>query len=162
MALSYPGMSHRDTDRCVIRPAGAAYLDAILALEQRSFDRDAQTRRSLHYLLTRANAINLAAEVDDRLAGYLTLLLRRGARAARVYSIAVDAAARGQGLAGQLLSTAETHASRRGCNRMVCEVRASNQASLALFTGCGYQRNRDLPAYYPGGEDGVRLEKRLT
>lgn len=145
-----------------IRAATAADLDAILALEQRSFDRDAQTRRSLRYLLTRANAVNIAAERNGRLAGYLTLLLRRGARAARVYSIAVDAAARGQGLAAQLLSAAESHAIQRGCNRMVCEVRASNRASLALFTSHGYQRKRDLPAYYPGGEDGVRLEKRLT
>lgn len=155
-------MPPHDPDLPFIRPVEPADLDAIVALERRCFDRDAQTRRSLRYLLTQANAINLAGQCDGRLAGYLTLLLRRGARAARVYSIAVDPSARGRGMAGRLLGTAETHAIRRGCNRMVCEVRASNRASLALFTGCGYQRNRDLPAYYPGGEDGVRLEKRLT
>ncbi|MDT0617056.1 N-acetyltransferase [Salinisphaera sp. P385] len=155
-------MPPHDPDLPFIRPVEPADLDAIVALERRCFDRDTQTRRSLRYLLTRANAINLAAECDGRLTGYLTLLLRRGAQAARVYSIAVDPAARGRGLAGQLLHAAEAHATRRDCNRMVCEVRASNQTSLALFTSHGYQRKRDLPAYYPGGEDGVRLEKRLT
>lgn len=154
-------MPHHDPDLPFIRPVEPADLDTIVALEQRCFDRDAQTRRSLRYLLTRANAINIAAEQHSRLIGYLTLLLRRGARTARVYSIAVEAAARGQGLAARLLAAAEDRATRLGCNRMVCEVRASNRASLALFAGRGYQRKRDLPAYYPGGEDGVRLEMRL-
>lgn len=142
-----------------IRAAGGQDLDAIHELETRCFSLDAQSRRSLRYLLTRANAAAWVAEDGDAVVAYALLLFRRGTRSARLYSIAVDAAARGGGAARTLLSTAENEAWTRGCRRVRAEVRRSNRASRALFAGAGYREIAVLPGYYPGGEDGIRLQK---
>lgn len=142
-----------------IRAASGRDLDAIHRLETRCFSLDAQSRRSLRYLLTRANAAAWVAENNGAVVAYAVLLFRRGARGARLYSIAVDPAVRGGGVARALLSIAENEARARGCRRVRAEVRRGNKASRALFAAAGYRETAVLPEYYPGGEDGIRLQK---
>lgn len=142
-----------------IRAAGSEDLDAICRLEARCFDPDAQSRRSLRHLLTRAHAAAWVAENGGAVVAYAVLLFRRGTRSARLYSIAVDPAARGGGVARALLLAAENEAWARGCRRVRAEVRRSNKASRALFAAAGYRETAVLPGYYPGGEDGIRLQK---
>lgn len=142
-----------------IRAASGKDLDAIHRLETRCFALDAQSRRSLRYLLTRAHAAAWVAESRGAVVAYAVLLFRRGVRAARLYSIAVDPAARGAGLGRALLLAAENEAWARGCRRVRAEVRRSNRASRGLFAAAGYREVAVLPDYYPGGEDGIRLQK---
>lgn len=149
-----------------LRPAVAEDLDAIASLEARCFDADAQSKRSLRHILTQANACTVLAEAGTALAGYVSVLFRRGTRAARLYSIAVDPGWRGAAVGRKLLAQAEAEARRRGCERMRCELRVSNLASRALFTGAGYRVGGPLPGYYRNlagsSEDGLRLEKHLS
>ena len=148
-----------------IRRAGPADLDALMALEQRCFAQDAQSRRSMAHLIERAHGELRVAEADRGVLGYVMLLYRRGTRVARIYSIAIDAQARGQGLARRLIDDAERCARDAGCARLSAEARWSNQASRALFSACGFSEAGRLADYYEGQhggyEDGVRLVKVL-
>ena len=102
----------------MIRAAGIRDLDALVALEERCFSTDRISRRQFRHLLTRANARSLVVDDGDRLAGYVLVLFSRGTALARLYSIAVDGAARGRGLGRQLLAAAERAALERGCVSM--------------------------------------------
>ncbi|MES1942542.1 acetyltransferase [Salinisphaera sp. PC39] len=144
-----------------IRTADGDDLDALRRLETRCFDLDAQSRRSLRHLLTRANATVRVVDGDDGLLAGAVLLFRRGTRSARLYSVAVVPEARGGGLARRLLADAERLAAARGCRRLRAEARLGNTASRALFAAAGYRERACLPGYYPGGEAGIRLEKEL-
>ena len=93
-----------------IRPATAGDLDAVECIERRSFpEGEAFTRRQLRYLLTHAQGASYAATRDGAVVGYISLLMRRTAQNLRIYSVAVDPAARGCG-AGQALLDARYRA----------------------------------------------------
>jgi ribosomal protein S18 acetylase RimI-like enzyme len=80
---------------------------------------------------------------------------------ARLYSIAVDPALRGQGVAAALIAAAENAARARGSRSVRLEVRASNKAALSLYERAGFTFLERKPGYYQNGEDALRLEKRL-
>jgi len=145
----------------VIRTAELSDLDTLAALEAGSFQGDVVSRRQFRYLLTRANACVLVETRRGRVRGYVLLVFRRGATVARIYSIAVAAADRGQGVGAALLRAAGRAARRHGCDRVRAEVRCDNRASLALFERGGYRRFGFYRDYYADGEDAVRVEKRL-
>ncbi|KEZ78090.1 GNAT family N-acetyltransferase [Salinisphaera hydrothermalis] len=155
----------RPADDIRIRRAALTDLDALMALEHRCFAQDAQSRRSMRHLIQRAHGELRIAEAGGRLLGYLMLLYRRGTRVARIYSIAVDAQARGRGLARRLIDDAEQSAKAAGCTRLSAEARLSNTGSRALFAACGFDETGRLIDYYEdtdgGYEAGVRLGKRL-
>lgn len=149
-----------------IRVANGSDLPAINALERRCFERDAQSTRSLRYLLCRANAVTLLAQCAGAPMGYVILLLRKNSRIARLYSIAVDPAYRGRGVGPALVRAAQVVAVQRAMVEMRLEVRVSNRASRQMFTHLGYQTLQLLTGYYPGAsvatrEAGVRMRKSL-
>jgi len=143
----------------LVRPAKLADLDALLELEEASFDGDRLTRRRLRHLLTRANAAVLMAEDDGGLVGSVVLLFRRTTGTAHVYSIAVAARARGRGAGRTLLEAAEQEAWRRERAWMRAEIRKDNVASL--FEACGYRRFGEYEDYYEDEMDAWRVEKTL-
>jgi ribosomal protein S18 acetylase RimI-like enzyme len=144
-----------------IRPAGPDDLDAIDLIERASFDRDRISRRNLARLLKSESAVVLIAESRARVLGYAIVLYRRGARAARLYSIAVAPEARGKGVAAALLRAAETSAIRRGQKRLRLEARASNEGAIRLYESAGFTLSRRLPAYYDDGETALKMHKRI-
>ena len=73
------------------------------------------------------------AEVSEKLVGNLLLLTRHKSKRGRIYSLVVDPAARGLGVARQLVQQAETMARHRRCDELSLEVRSDNQAARALY-----------------------------
>lgn len=144
-----------------ITPARAADADALWALEQQ-FPGDRLSRRALVRLLRVDSARVLVARRADGLAGAVILLLRRNSRVARIYSVVVDPAARGQGLGAALVAAAERCARAEQKKVVRLEVRVDNRVARALYARLGYQEERFLPAYYDDGGDGFRLHKSLT
>lgn len=144
-----------------VRRAVAADLDALLALEAASFDGDRLSRAQYRRHLDSDSALVLAASGHGQLLGSAVLFFRKGSTAARLYSLATRAEARGQGVGRALLKAAEQHARRRGCRTLRLEVRVDNVAAIGLYEKHGYQRSGRLAAYYEDGADGWRYGRAL-
>jgi [ribosomal protein S18]-alanine N-acetyltransferase len=75
--------------------------------------------------------------------------------------LAVDPAARRQGVGTALLRWLEQVAGVAGTLRIQLEARRSNAAALAFYGRHGYRQTDTVAGMYLGVEDGVRLEKPL-
>lgn len=146
----------------MIRKATLQDLDALLALEDRSFNTDRLSRRSFRHLLTKANATTVLDERDGELAGYATVLFNAGTSLARLYSIAVDERFKGQGIGRVLVEAAEQAALDGECVVMRLEVRRDNPSSLGLFRKLGYREFGTYQDYYEDHMEALRFEKELV
>jgi ribosomal protein S18 acetylase RimI-like enzyme len=147
--------------RIEIRPVALSDLDAIDAIEAASFTVDRFPRRNLARALRSRSAVLLLAECEEAPAGYILLLFRKGAKAARLYSLATAPSARGKGVAAALVDAGVAHAAEKGCDRLTLEVRRSNGDAIRLYERCGFERLREVPRYYDDGESALRMEKRV-
>jgi len=140
-----------------LRAATPADLPAILALEESAFATDRFNHRQFRYLLRQARATFLVARAEHGLLGYGVVLYRVNSRRARLYTIAVAETARGQGLAGALITALGTEARRRGCRQLGLEVRADNVAAQRLYEKLGFRVANSLADYYEDGGAGLRM-----
>lgn len=145
-----------------IRPAKPADLDAIASIEAASFNMDAFSRRTLGRLLRSASVGGLVAKDEaGRAVGYAMVLFRRGARVARLYTIATAPEARGTGVAAALIEAAAAAAQARGCDRFRLELRAGNEAARRLYDRAGFKELSIKPEYYKDGEAAAVMERPL-
>lgn len=144
-----------DTPR--LRDATPADLPALLALEARFPGDRVSARQFLHHMRSHSARLRVA----DDASGYALVFLRRGSTLARLYSIAVDPAARGRGLGHALLADAERAARGAGADRLRLEVRVDNPAAIALYLSRGYEEFGRHVDYYDDGTDALRFERRL-
>jgi ribosomal protein S18 acetylase RimI-like enzyme len=145
-----------------LRRAGAADFASIAALERRCFGASdgVFNSRQLRALLVNPNAYWLAGADGGAMACWL--MARNGhARWARLYSLAVDPALRGQGWGGRLLAAGEAWMREQGLTICRAEVKAGNSSARRLYASHGYRETGTLPDYYGTGLDGVRLVKQL-
>ncbi|MDZ7628857.1 MAG: N-acetyltransferase [Parvularculaceae bacterium] len=154
-------MTARKSKTVAIRAARLTDVPSIEAIEARSFDADRFSRATLKRLIRARTAAVLVAAVEKRAVGYVAVLFRKGTRVARLYSLAVEPEARGQGVAPALIDAASRTARRRGADRLRLEVRASNTKALSLYERSGFTFLERSPGYYHDGEDAIRRQKRL-
>jgi len=146
----------------VLRKAVPDDVPALLAIERASFATDRLSARQLRaHALGRTNSRFIVAIRDRRVVGNALVLLRRGSRRARLYSIVVDSTIRGSGIGERLLRRAEREARATGADRLGLEVRTGNAAALALYERHGYVRLARLRRYYEDGADAYRYAKAL-
>lgn len=145
-----------------IRAADRRDLEALLAIEQACFQTDRLTRRQFRYMLTKANALTLVEEAAGVIRGYVLVLLHAGTSMARLYSIAVLPAHRGQNVARRLVEAAESAALAADRVFMRLEIRRDNTASARLFESMGYRQFGTYADYYEDHMDALRFEKPLT
>lgn len=145
-----------------IRPARLEDLDRLVQIENRSFTTDRFSRRTFRYLLTRANAATLIAEVDAKVIGYAMLLFYRGTSLARLYSLAVDPAFRSLGAGLALIEAVERLALAHDCVTLRLEVRQDNASAIRLYQRHGYKPLGTVPDYYEDHMNALRMEKFLA
>ncbi|MBX3453962.1 N-acetyltransferase [Ferrovibrio sp.] len=162
-----------------IRPAKANDLEALLVLENTCFQSDRMSRRAFRRALGNPRAqiavvpgpgsglgsgpnSGLGSGPDGGLLGAAVVYTRQDSPAARLYSIAVHPAARGQGLARRLLRHMEIAAQKNGAREMRLEVSINNRAALALYEESGYEIFARVSGYYEDGADALRLAKPLA
>ncbi|MBS1203026.1 MAG: acetyltransferase [Chromatiaceae bacterium] len=146
-----------------IRDAALSDIEALVRLENASFQTDRLSRRQFRYMLTRGRSRTLLAEDQQSgLLGYVLVLFSRGTSVARLYSIAVAPQARGRGVARALVAAAEAAAWEQDRAYMRLEIRRDNPASQALFEGTGYRRFGVLSDYYEDHMEALRYEKTLA
>jgi len=145
-----------------LRRGSPADLSLVARLEQRCFGNSdgAFSRRQLRALLGNPRAYWLIGV--DGLAASCWLLASNGAsRWGRLYSLAVDPEARGQGLGARLLDAGVAWAHGQQLSSCRAEVKADNMAARRLYAKAGFREVATLPDYYGPGLGGIRLEKRL-
>ena len=135
---------------------------ALATLEHEAFGDDAFSTRQLRYLQGRARACNLVATTGGTVAGYGSVLLPAPPRPARIYTLLVAPAARGQGIARRLCLGLIDAARKHGHDRIRLEVNERNGAATALYEELGFKRLAALPpGYYADGCGGWRMQLAL-
>ena len=146
----------------MIRPAQAGDVDALVRLENDSFDVYPIARARFARLIGHASRPLLVFEdAGGALLGYVSVIGRRGVPQARIFSIAVAAAARGRGVGRALLAAANTAAQALHCTSIRLEVEESNSAARALYASAGYEIVRTETNYYGPGRSAVVYLRQL-
>lgn len=146
----------------LIRPGTLDDLDALVALEEATFETDRMSRRSFRRMVTKANAVLLVHCTAGSLDGYALVLFHAGSPLARLYSLAVDPTTRGRGIGRALLDAVERAALDRECIEMRLELRRDNIAAARLYAAHGYRQFEVQADYYEDHMDAIRLEKSLV
>jgi [ribosomal protein S18]-alanine N-acetyltransferase len=146
-----------------IRPGIPADLPSLAAIENEAFASDRLSQRALaRHLRSRTALVLVAAAAAGTVVGYALLLFRREATVARLYSLAVDPAARGRGLARRLIAAAEEAASSRGARVLRLEVGVDNAPAIRLYEELGYRCFARTAGYYEDRADALRYQKPLA
>lgn len=145
-----------------IRPAKAADIPHLLALENASFSYDLIDAPTFRYYLTKAHAKTLLALQGQEPVGYASMFFNSRQKLARLYSIAISAAHRGQGIAARLYQPLEVEARRKGCRKVRLEARRDAAHLHKLYANWGFTRTALVKNYYDDGMDAVVMEKPLT
>ncbi|GAA5496055.1 hypothetical protein Rhal01_02236 [Rubritalea halochordaticola] len=148
-------------NKTFIRDVSTDDLEKLLRIEQACFETDRLSRRSFQRWITGTNSILRVIEHDGLLVGYALVLLHRGTRLARLYSIAISHPARGQGLGKKLLQDVEEAAAKQDRFFMRLEVSDNNQAARQLYQSTGYAPFEEIHDYYEDHSDAVRMQKRI-
>jgi ribosomal protein S18 acetylase RimI-like enzyme len=144
-----------------IRPAKLDDLDAILALEFAVFSADRLSRRSLRAFIASPHRPLLVAISAGGVVGYALVALHRRSSAARLYSIAVDRRSGRRGVGRALMAASERYAAANGRRALRLEVRADNEAAIALYRTLGYREFGHYEDYYADGARALRFEKQV-
>ncbi len=142
----------------LIRQCQAFDVERLLLLEQECFS-DAWTEKQIQSEFSRIGFLGLVAEYDDEIIGYaFAVSLFEDADLER---IAVSQAYRGEGIGGKLLDALLLGVKGLGAERMLLEVRASNEKAKRLYESRGFSPFHIRKGYYINGEDAVEMEKIL-
>jgi [ribosomal protein S18]-alanine N-acetyltransferase len=137
-----------------VRPAGAADVDSVVALERAVFGPDAWSPAAVEEELTGPlRQAFVAVDESDAVCGYVVLLTV--ADVADLQRICVHESHRRHGVATALLQACEL----AGAQRVVLEVRADNDDALAFYRRHGFCEASRRRRYYADGVDAVLLER---
>jgi ribosomal-protein-alanine N-acetyltransferase len=101
-------------------------------------------------------------ELHKSMVGYAVMML--AVDEAELLDIAIDVTQQRKGIGHKLLESMLSLARRENMRRMVLEVRASNQAAIALYRASGFEQIGLRRDYYPavnGREDALLMGKVL-
>lgn len=145
-----------------LRDATPADLDAIMAIETRSFPTDAWSREAMASELAGPYGRYLVDEVDGSVIGYGGVRALRGSADADIQTIAFDAPHRGAGRGRALLRALLDAARQRGAREVFLEVRADNPSAEGLYLSEGFVEIGRRPRYYqPDGVDAIVMRLAL-
>lgn len=145
-----------------IRPAVASDLGAIQALDAEVFGPDAWSALAWQGEWDRVPEMrHLVVAVDgDQVVGFA--VLSAVADVADLHRVAVASDRRHRGIGAALVESVTTEAQRRGCERMLLEVEATNGSAIALYERLGFVEIARRDAYYGPGRNALVLQRRLA
>ncbi|WP_091230829.1 ribosomal protein S18-alanine N-acetyltransferase [Microbacterium sp. 3J1] len=131
-----------------LRAATADDLDAIMAIERRSFPTDAWSPELMAAELESPHGRYLVDEVEGTIIGYGGVRALQGGADADIQTIALDAVHRGSGRGRALLRALLDAAEERGAQEVFLEVRADNPSAEGLYLSEGFEEIGRRPRYY--------------
>ena len=139
-----------------LRPAKAADLEAVIALEREAYPTDAWSAEAMASQLENPNTCYLVAEEESALVGYAGLHAPRGAETAEVHTVTVTEALRRQGIGRRMMQALLDEAAARGATEVFLEVRIDNLSAQELYRSLGFEAVGIRPKYYqPDGVDAL-------
>lgn len=142
-----------------LRLADAADIDALEHIERSCFESDRLSRRRMRYWIKAEHGILLLAEIESNVVGYGLIIMRKGSRSARLYSLAVLTSARGQQVAPSILTKLEQLALKEQKLFIRLEVAEDNAAAIRMYKKMGYRKFGIYRQYYATGADALRFQK---
>jgi len=136
-----------------IRPATAADLDAVVALELTCLGADAWSRGLVEQGLAGTLPTVHYLVAGDPVVGHAVVSV--AGDIAELQRIGVDAAARRTGVASALLERAVALSRRAGADRLLLEVREDNRGALAFYAARGFVEIDRRRRYYADGATAV-------
>ncbi|MGJ8654198.1 MAG: GNAT family N-acetyltransferase/peptidase C39 family protein [Opitutaceae bacterium] len=136
-------------------------LDALVQLEETSFEVDRISRRSFLRWIKVDNSILRVLIIDNLLVGYGLALLHSGTRLARLYSLALNDSIKGKGYGRIMLQDLEEQAVLEERFFMRLEVSTKNQQAIQLYEKSGYQVFDEWHDYYEDHSAALRMQKKI-
>ncbi|MGB1238023.1 MAG: ribosomal protein S18-alanine N-acetyltransferase [Pseudomonadales bacterium] len=127
------------------RPLQQSDLSALCALETQCFE-DAWSSSLLERQLAAPRTLNFACIENGQLCGFI--FWSYVCDEAELLRVAVAPAARGQGLATELIGRSQQYLTQGNISQAFLEVRASNSRALSVYARCGYVQTGRRKGYY--------------
>ena len=128
-----------------IRPMTQGDVGEVLAIDRAVFSMP-WSEESFRTYLHRPEAIFLVAEEPGRITGYASVLV--AADQGDIANVAVRAEYRRKKIGSALVEELIRRAKERGVRSLFLEVRKSNTAAIALYTGFGFAPVGERKRYY--------------
>ena len=143
-----------------IRQAKLYDVPAMARIERDSFGAPWSAEEITKDVTAGGNVYVAVAETGGEKAGYGEI--RIVADEAQIYNIAIAPEYRKQGIGEVLLTHLIEAGKERGCTLVTLEVRAGNEAAMALYKKLGFREVGRRKGYYAkGGEDAVLMDLEL-
>lgn len=155
----------RQRSRATVFTAGTPHLTALIALHTSNLPLPYNLNFFLSVLLG-DTFVCLVAKIAETVVGCVTAQLYIRKQEVRILSLCVDAKARRQGIASQLLSELASRVRERSLKPWTAflNVQQSNIAAFNLYTQLGFTIRANQPTYYRGARYGgaAAYEMRTT
>ncbi len=157
-----------DVARTYIRTALPADIEAIVRLEQRTFDEPWSRLLFEQFINAAGFLVAISTDgnprpggpIDGRLLGYIvTTPSDQSKRLLHLRNLAVAPRLRGQGVGSQLLERSLVSYRSGGYQRVFLEVRASNKPAIRLYRKHGFLVIGRQPGYYGDGEPALVMAR---
>jgi len=141
-----------------VRLASSRDIPGIMEIEQSSFPLpwDIET---ISACVESPSCRTWTSRIKEKITGYTTAELDSGTL--HILNLAVRDVYRNQGIAMDLLRSAEQWGQRLGAAISYLEVRETALPAMSLYSKAGYVKTRTMENYYPDGENGLEFQKKL-
>ncbi len=147
-------------DSLTFRELSEDDLDAVLQIENLSFDTPWSRNQFKDEFLNRDLSIPIGVELDGSLVGYAFLWII--VDECHLANIAIHPDLRRRGIGQALIEHVTGVARAKNCVKMMLEVRKSNRSAIALYEKLGFQKTGSRKNYYHDGflksEDAILMD----
>jgi len=140
-----------------VQPLRWWHIDAVHDLEASLFPADAWSREQFWSELAQPTRSYVVAMDGDVVAGYAGVFCLPPD--ADIQTVGVDAERQGRGIARRMLDTLLADVDAAGATHTMLEVRAGNDAALALYHRLGFVEISRRPRYYSDGVDAIIMRR---
>src|SRR5215467_12139195 len=145
-----------------VRPAAVSDFPTLLQIDQASFPPGiAYDSNELSYFMQRDGAQTLVAEIDQQIAGFILVEIRKRRKAATMITLDVREEYRRRGCATDLLAASENILRQRAIQRYELQVDVGNFPAIGFYDKHGFSSICTLKNYYSNGNDAYLMVKRL-
>ena len=148
--------------KTLIRHATSRDFQKLLSIDETCFPPEiAYDSHGLKHMMGRAGAETIVVEEDGGIRAFLLMDVNRSDKVATLVTLDVQSDHRRKGYASSLLSRSEQILVDHGVSTYKLQVDTKNEAAIAFYRSSGFEVERLLRKYYPGGRDAWQMVKKL-